>query len=290
MISMTGYGTVEGHFQGKRITINISSVNRKHSDFRFSIPRDLFFMESDLRSALSDFVQRGAVNVSIELSDDDSKDAEVHYNNALIKASWESLTKLAKELGTNEPTMNDLLQIPDLFNPMPPDFNSDELKNKIFDLYKEALNELIETRKVEGGRIKVDLEERRQNLIHFLSEIVKQAPQVSVNYREKLIQRINAIDEELGMDEEKILKEIMFFVERSDITEETTRLASHIEQMHILFNTKGPIGRKLDFLIQELVREINTIGSKANDKDIAHFVVEFKTELERIREQVQNIE
>ena len=116
------------------------------------------------------------------------------------------------------------------------------------------------------------------------------APEVSKYYRARLTERLKTIDEEVGLDEEKILKEVMFFVERSDITEETTRLASHLDQLKSLFNTSGAIGRKIDFLIQEMVREINTIGSKANDKDIAHQVVEFKTELERIREQVQNIE
>ncbi len=291
MYSMTGYGNGQCKRHGKKITVMASTINRKQMDLRISLPKELLQFEQEFRKRVTRDIHRGAVTVLVDFTDEAGIPTNAAVNIPLAKSLWESLKTLKQELGVEqELKLTDLLAVPEVFMVGAPEISEAELLSMAMEALEPAITGVMETREEEGNALHEDIVQRRENLVAILREIEKLAPRVPEIYRNRLNARLAELDGEIGVDDERILKEVMFFGERSDVTEETIRLASHLEQMLHLFDTEGPIGRKLDFLIQELVREINTIGSKATDKDIAMQVVEFKAELERIREQVQNIE
>ncbi len=291
MLSMTGYGSGESRRSGKQVNIVASSINRKQVDFRVSLPRELMFLEPDIRDVLKSRINRGAVNVLVDFTDEGGTPTETQLNLPLARSCWQNLMTLQEELKIAEPpTLKDLLAVPDIFTLGAPPLPEEELRAMTMEALTETMTGLMKTREVEGKALQQDLIARRKTLKDVLAGILELAPRVPVAYREKLEQRLQEFKADVPFEEERLLKEVMLFADRADITEETTRLASHLDQMLTLFDADGVIGRKLDFLIQEMVREINTIGSKCSDQDIAIAVVDFKTELERIREQAQNIE
>lgn len=291
MLSMTGFGAGECRRHGKLVKVMASSINRKQADFRISLPRELAFLERDVRDQLKACVQRGAVNVVVELCDEDGVAAKTHVNLELAKSCWANLQALRRELGIAEPpTLRDLLAMPEIFTVGAPPLPEADLRELALTALTAALAGLCATRRGEGAALQADLLERHARLGRILARVNAKAPDVPRYYREKLLQRLKEFGADLPVDDDRLAREVTFFADRADITEEITRLTSHLQQLAELLKADDSMGRKLDFLIQELSREINTLGAKASDKDIAVCVVDFKTELERIREQVQNLE
>lgn len=290
MYSMTGYGRSSALYENLEISIEVHSVNRKALDANTTMPREWQLLEGTLLSILKEQVHRGRVMVNIQAQfSSDSGSAE--FDAKTIRSTFYQFRTIAENLGIDfDPTPDLLFQLA-LYakkNQTLPDVEA--VKDSICDAFKEAVKALLAMRKSEGSKLKVDLGERVELLDGCVAEVRSYAGESVAQYRELLFQRLRQADLELDLDDERVLKEIALFADRSDITEEITRLNSHLDQLKQFLDAEGPVGRKIDFLLQEMNREINTIGSKSNDIRISRHVIEFKNELERFREQIANIE
>ena len=271
--------------------VEVASVNRKQADIVVNLPRELSALDSRIRKQVSEVVSRGRINVGISLKSSEAKGGSLSINLPLAEEYSAAIAKLEEHLGLNGLVSRfDPGRAPgviQLGETLPEPEDAWPFVEKAL---KESLSKLLEMRSTEGAHLKSDLESRLAILKGFLQQIAEQAPSVVKRHRENLIKRLDAAGIELNLDDERLIKEIGLFADRCDISEEITRLESHFSQCHKYFTSDEAVGRPLDFLIQEMGREINTIGSKANDAAIAQIIVESKTELEKIREQIQNIE
>ena len=271
--------------------VEVASVNRKQADIVVNLPRELSALDSRIRKQVSEVVSRGRINVGISLKSSEAKGGSLSINLPLAEEYSAAIAKLEEYLGLNGLVSRfDPGRAPgviQLGETLPEPEDAWPFVEKAL---KESLSKLLEMRSTEGAHLKSDLESRLAILKGFLQQIAEQAPSVVKRHRENLIKRLDAAGIELNLDDERLIKEIGLFADRCDISEEITRLESHFAQCHKYFTSDEAVGRPLDFLIQEMGREINTIGSKANDAAIAQIIVESKTELEKIREQIQNIE
>jgi len=271
--------------------VEVASVNRKQADIVVNLPRELSALDSRIRKQVSEVVSRGRINVGISLKSSEAKGGSLSINLPLAEEYSAAIAKLEEHLGLNGLVSRfDPGRAPgviQLGETLPEPEDAWPFVEKAL---KESLSKLLEMRSTEGAHLKSDLESRLATLKGFLQQIAEQAPSVVQRYRKNLIKRLDSAGIELNLDDERLIKEIGLFADRCDISEEITRLESHFAQCHKYFTRDEAVGRPLDFLIQEMGREINTIGSKANDASIAQIIVESKTELEKIREQIQNIE
>jgi uncharacterized protein (TIGR00255 family) len=293
MKSMTGYGRGECSQDGLKVTIELSSVNRKQAEVSVTLPREIELLEAPLREVIQRGIARGRVNVRVALHAAAGRlAAQKHLNAELAQAYATELARLAKTLKlSGKVTLDQVLRAPGVFQ-------TDEELAGVEDAWpvvEKALNQglaaLIKMREREGAHLAKDLAARIGIMRAAVENVQKQAPQTAENYRRQLLERIkNAGLENIAPDDERLLKEVVLFADRSDITEELTRLQSHFQQFADCGQSREPVGRTLDFLAQEMNREINTIGSKANDAVISREVVTFKAELEKFREQAQNVE
>jgi len=291
MKSMTGFGCGEALNDDLIYRVEVASVNRKQADIVVNLPRELSALDSRIRKQVSEVVSRGRINVGISLKSPESMGGSLSINLPLAEEYSAAIAKLEEHLGLNGLVSRfDPGRAPgviQLGETLPEPEDAWPFVEKAL---KESLSKLLEMRSTEGAHLKSDLESRLATLKGFLQQIAEQAPSVVQRYRENLIKRLDSAGIELNLDDERLIKEIGLFADRCDISEEITRLESHFAQCHKYFTRDEAVGRPLDFLIQEMGREINTIGSKANDASIAQIIVESKTELEKIREQIQNIE
>jgi len=291
MKSMTGFGCGEALNDDLIYRVEVASVNRKQADIVVNLPRELSALDSRIRKQVSEVVSRGRINVGISLKSGEAQGGSLSINLPLAEEYTAAIAKLEERLGLNGLVSRfDPSRAPgviQLGETLPEPEDAWPFVQKAL---KESLSKLLEMRSTEGAHLKSDLESRLAALKGFLQQISEQAPSVVKRYRDNLIKRLDSADIELNLDDERLIKEIGLFADRCDISEEVTRLESHFAQCHKYFKSDEAVGRPLDFLIQEMGREINTIGSKANDASIAQIIVESKTELEKIREQIQNIE
>lgn len=293
MNSMTGYGRGEGAGKGCKITAELSSVNRKAAEVAINLPRELDALEGRIRDEVLARVSRGRVNVRINYQADDGfKPRSARINTKLAKSLHTDLSKLQKELKQDTPVSLDaILRVPGVVESSEEETDVDTVWPAVKKALAKALDGLVDMRQREGRNLARDLKGRIKTIQGAVKKIGKLAPTVPKRYREQLRSRLaNAGLEELDLDDERLLKELIIFSDRSDISEELTRLQSHFDQFAETIASGEPIGRKVDFLCQEMNREINTIGSKAQDAGISREVVTAKTELEKFREQVQNVE
>lgn len=293
MKSMTGYGRGECAQDGFKITVELSSVNRKQAEVSVALPRELEMIEAQIRDVIHRAVARGRVNVRVTLhAADDKISARKHINAALAKDYAAEFARLAKALKlSGEVTLDQLLRAPGVFQTDEELAESENLWPAVEKALNQGLAALVKMREREGAHLAKDLAARISVMQKAVTVVQKQVPLTAENYRKNLLERIrNAGLENIAPDDERLLKEIVLFADRSDISEELTRLQSHFTQFADCAKSKEPVGRTLDFLAQEMNREINTIGSKANDAVISREVVTLKTELERFREQAQNVE
>lgn len=291
MYSMTGFGHGEGERDGHVAAVQISSYNRKQLDVRVSLPKNLAFLEKDLRDLVGGAVSRGSVYASIELTTANSVVPEVRVDHQLARRLHQEAELLRQELQLGESlSVHDLLALPGVLEIRPPELDEAAMVSLITGTVKAALDDLVSMRSAEGAKLQADLLGRRQALLAMVGRIAGLAAQSVVRYQQRLRERLQLLAADLEVDEERLAREVVLFADRADVTEELIRLQAHLERFAELSTGGEPSGRKLDFLIQEMGREINTVGAKSADAEIAALVVDVKTELERLREQVQNIE
>jgi len=293
MKSMTGYGRGECSQDGFKVTVELSSVNRKQTEISVALPRELEMLEAQIRDVINKFIARGRLTVRVTLhAAAGNMAARMHLDAELAKAYARELNKLSKQLKLSGPvTLDHLVRAPGVFQTDQQLAEEEDFWPAVEKALKKGLDGLLKMREREGQHLEQDLVERIAIMRKAVIQVQKHAPKVAERYREQLIERVrNAGLESPAADDERLLKEVVYFADRSDITEELTRLQSHFQQFDDCLKSKEPIGRTLDFLAQEMNREVNTIGSKANDSLISREVVTLKAELEKFREQAQNVE
>ncbi len=288
---MTGYGRGEARSKKHCVVCEISSVNQKARDIFLRFPRELENLEPRIKEEISHRIVRGKLSVSINVQSHDDGGQSPSVDTPVARQALKNLRKLQKDLGlAGEIRIDTVLRIPGVLNSSGPALDPDALWPTVQKSVQSALDALLKMRSKEGLFLKKELMERLKNLRNLHTQISSLAPQVVQKHRKSLHERIKAAGVQIALDDERLIKEIVFFADRSDISEELTRLKSHFSQMQDALNSKEPVGRTLDFLIQEMNREVNTIGSKANHVEISQRVVDLKAELEKLREQIQNIE
>ena len=293
MKSMTGYGRGECAQDGFKIVAELSSVNRRQGEIAVNLPRELEVLEAQIRDVIHRSISRGRLTARVSLHAPKGNEfARMHLNAPLAKAYARELDRLAKQLrlpGTV--TLDHLVRAPGVFQTDEDIAEAEDFWPTLKAALRQALAALVRMREREGAHLARDLAARIEAMRKSTTRIQKQAPEVQERYREHLVERIKSAGLAApAAEDERLLKEVVFFADRSDISEELTRLQSHFRQFNDCLNAKEPVGRMLDFLAQEMNREVNTIGSKANDSLIAREVVKLKTELEKFREQAQNVE
>ena len=288
---MTGFGRAEYATENLIARIEIASVNRKQADIVFNLPRELGELEAEMRNLLLSEVSRGRVNVSIRLEQVASSQGQISLDLPRAQALENIFSELSHALGRDiQAGAGDFLRAPGIINSDDQGLDPKDAKEAIFPALKNALKKLTEMRRLEGADLKCDLLGRLDVIASHAKIIGEATGNVVSRQRELLHQRLSEAGLELDLNDERLLKEIAVFAERCDISEETTRLSSHLGRFREYLDSSDAVGRPLDFLCQEINRELNTIGSKANDAGIAQNVVLAKTELEKVREQVQNVE
>lgn len=289
--SMTGFGRAVEEIDGYVITVEIKSVNHRYFDFSSRIPRQYGFLDDKLKSYINSKVSRGKVECYVSVDALDTEDAAVVINKTLASAYVKALKELSEEYSLKEDFGTAFVsRLPDVFVLK----KADEDEEKIWQLVKsvtdEAIEKFIQMRAVEGAKMKEDVASRAEYILDCVSFIEERSPQTVKEYNDKLVERVHEIIGDVSLDEQRIIQEIAIYADKVAVAEETVRLRSHIAQLKTFLESEEPIGRKMDFLVQEINRETNTIGSKANDVEIARKVVDIKAEVEKIREQIQNIE
>lgn len=289
---MTGYGRGEAVAPGVKFTTEISSVNRKQAELVIHLPRELEALEPRVRTELNKRVARGRVTVKISIETGGAPLMGPRLNAPLLRACAQEMRELAKELGlSGEIAMDTLLRVPGVFQSVETPLDCDALWPAVEKALGTAINYLVSMREAEGKALAADLESRVSTLRKSVAFISGAAPAMAAKYLEQLRQKVAQAGLSLpAEDDERLLKELVLFADRSDISEEITRLNSHFAQFDECLASSEPVGRTLDFLAQEMNREINTIGSKSAEAAISREVVNMKTELEKFREQLQNIE
>jgi len=290
---MTGYGRGECARDGFKITVELSSVNRKQGEIAVNLPRELDVLEAQIRDVVNRFISRGRLTARVSLHEPTGRMfARMHLNAALAKVYARELHRLARALKLPGPvTLDHLVRAPGVFQTSEEITEAEHFWPAVERALKGALRALVKMRQREGAHLTRDLCARVAVMRRSAAKIQKHAPRVQQRYREQLIGKIKAAGLDApAADDERLLKEVVLFADRSDVSEELTRLQSHFQQFNDCLRSKEPVGRMLDFLAQEMNREVNTIGAKANDGVISREVVRLKAELEKFREQAQNVE
>ena len=293
MKSMTGYGRGGCAQSGFKITVELSAVNRRQSEISLNLPRELEMLEAPIRDAINAKIARGRVVARVSVhAGGDKLSARMHINLPLARAYTTELNRLARQLKlAGEVTLDQLVRAPGVLQTDEELVEAEKIWPVLERALKQGLAALVKMREREGEHLAKDLAGRIAVMRQAVRTIQKQAPLTAENYRRQLVERIKAAGlESPAPDDERLLKEVVLFADRSDISEELTRLQSHFQQFEDCRKSREPVGRTLDFLAQEMNREVNTIGSKANDAVISREVVTLKAELEKFREQAQNVE
>ena len=288
---MTGYGRAEIHHDGTKFSVELNSVNRKQSDIVINLPRDLTELEPRIRQTINENISRGRTNVVITFHNGPNGARHLALDTELARSYHEAMRSLQKELNApGEITISTILQAPGVMRFPEQEVNAEEVWPAVDRALRAALADLIKMREREGRHLAKDLIHRLKAMRKKLKEIRALHPDVIKRYRASLLDRIQKAGLPIASDDERLLKEISFFADRADVSEELTRLESHLAQFAHHLRRHEPVGRTLEFITQEIFRELNTLGAKANDAAISQRVVACKAELEKIREQVQNLE
>lgn len=289
---MTGYGRGEYEDEFYRFIIEIKSVNHRYSDISIKMPRHISYLEDTIKRTIKEKINRGKVDVYINLEYVNESAIEVKVDIPLAKVYKEALEDLKLELNLEDKIrLNNILVMNEVIKTERKTLDENKAKDCLLKSLDIALTNIVDMKEKEGQELKADMLTKLDNIAKYVETVEDRAPYVVFDYREKLKERISELlDNSIVIDEDRLSNEVAIFADKSSIDEEIVRLKSHIKQFKSILNEDDAIGRKLDFLIQEFNREINTIGSKANDMVISKHVVDLKSELEKIREQAQNIE
>lgn len=289
--SMTGYGRREAVTDGKKILVEIKSVNHRYSDYNIKVQRHLGFLEDRIRKYVSDSITRGKVDIYLNIESFETSDKEITLNKTLAKNYIEVLYQLRDEFGLKDDiTVSNVARNPEIFQTERLEEDEEQLWNTVQTVLDGSLGDFVAMREREGERIQKDLCERIEYMRTLVKKIDERSPQTVQEYSGRLYEKIKEVLDGREIDEARILTEVAIYADKVAVNEETVRLASHFAEFDSIINSGEPAGRKLDFLIQEINREVNTIGSKASDIEIAKTVVTLKGEIEKLREQIQNIE
>lgn len=288
---MTGYGRSRQVLDGREITVEIRSVNHRYLEYSARIPRMYGYLEEKLKTFLQSSVSRGKVEVTVTIQNLTGGDTVVQINQALAKGYLDAMRSQAEYLGLKDDlTLSTLTRFNDVFTLQKLEEDQQVIWNSVQQVARQALDQFLEMRRREGERLKLDLLQKLELLNGHVAAVEEQSPKTVAAYRERLLQKMEELLADRCIDQQRILLEAGLYAEKIAVDEETVRLKSHLEQFAQMMEQSGPVGRKLDFLVQEINRETNTIGSKAQDLAVTRRVVEMKSEIEKIREQIQNIE
>ena len=291
LISMTGFGRGAASAGGVKVEVELSSVNRKQFEVRLSLPRQVSALESRVNTIIHERVARGAITGAVKISASSATRGGIRVDSAVAAASLQALRKAGHKLGLKDDlTLRSLLHLPEVVQYHDVAEDTERIWRMLIRALDESLNGLIAMRRTEGKALEVDIRKRFARLGRHLGVIRKLAPAAQKKYGQALHARLRKSRIPLPASDPQLLREIAIWADRADISEEVVRLDSHLKHVEGMLQENKPVGRALDFLCQEMFREINTIGSKANEAAISRQVVHFKTELESIREQVQNVE
>lgn len=289
--SMTGYGRSQQTIDGRDILVEIKSVNHRYFEFNARTPRAYAYLEDKIKSLVNSSVSRGKIDVNVSIYTIDGKDAEVNINLELARGYVNALRSIGNELQlTDNLSLTSISRFSDIFSVVKTVEDEEVIWNEVKEVAAQALDKFVEMRTIEGERMLDDIKSRLNIIDNHISKIEEVAPKTVTDYKERLLNKIKEVLETKNIDEQRVLTEVALFAEKIAVDEETVRLRSHLKQFNSLLDEKESIGRKLDFLVQEINREVNTIGSKCQAIEVTAIVVEVKSEIEKIREQIQNIE
>lgn len=291
--SMTGFGRAVKVLNGKSITVEIRSVNHRYYEASARLPRSYSFAEEKLKALVKNRVSRGKVEISVLVQNTEGSqpDEKITMNKEIIKAYVDALREVKDELNlADDLSLSAVMRLPDAFTVVKAEQNEEQMWADLEQTATEALDKFIEMRENEGTRLRADISERLKTIESNVAIVEQRSPKIVEDYRKRLYDRMCEVLESKSVDESRILLEAGIFSEKTAVDEETVRLRSHITQFREMLESGEPVGRKLDFLVQEMNRETNTIGSKVQDIEVTRIVVDQKSEIEKIREQIQNIE
>ena len=289
--SMTGYGSARGDAAGFDVSVELKSVNNRYLETSVRLPRSFLFAEEAVKNTVSRHITRGKVDVFLTISASSVIDVTVAVNEPLLKGYVEAVKRVAEEYGLpNELTATDAVRFPDVLFVQRNELDAESITRGICAVVDQALCDFDAMRQREGEKLMEDVLSRLKTIDAYVSTVEREAPLTALRYRERLEQKMQEVLSGAGIEESRILAEAAIFADHIAVDEETVRLRSHMAQLDGMIRGESPIGRKIDFLVQEFNREANTIGSKCQNSEIAHTVVDLKSEIEKIREQIQNIE
>jgi len=289
--SMTGYGRAVETVNGREFTVEIRSVNNRYLDCSVRLPRMVSFAEDAVKQAVKTSVSRGKVDVFISIRTEGGDEAQISLNQGILEGYLAAMRKMVTDYGVaDDISVSTVSRLPDVFIVEKPEVDEEQLAKDLLSVVNLALHNYDAMRTTEGKALDNDLRTRGQTILDFVAQVEKGNAQTTVDYRARLEAKLREVLENTAIDESRILTEAAIFADKVAVDEETVRLRSHLQQMNTMLDAGGAIGRKLDFLLQEMNREANTIGSKCTDVRISRIVVDIKAELEKIREQTQNIE
>lgn len=289
--SMTGYGSSKGQTGGLEITVELKSVNNRYLDTSVRLPRSFLFAEDAVKSAVQAHISRGKVDVFVSIDTSLADDMTVKVNEPLLKGYIEAIRHISEEYSlANDLTALSVSRFPDVLSVEKKDLDAEAISAALCEVTERALCDFDAMRLREGEKLRDDVLSRLETIDALVSTVERESPKTVAEYRSRLEQKMAEVLGTAGIDESRILAEAALFADHIAVDEETVRLRSHMAQLRTMINGNSPTGRKIDFLIQEFNREANTIGSKCQNSDIAHVVVDLKSEIEKIREQIQNIE
>ncbi len=289
--SMTGYGRAVESVNGREFTVELRSVNNRYLDCTVKMPRMLSFAEEAVKQAVKAAVSRGKVDVYISLRTETEEDIAVTLNKAVLEGYLAAMRQMVSDFGVKDDiSVSTVSRLPEVFTVEKQEVDEDQLRADLLSVVAKALEGYNAMRSTEGQALDNDLRSRGQTILELVSQVEAGNAQTVMDYRTRLENKLREVLESTSIDESRILTEAAIFADKVAVDEETVRLRSHLEQMNSMLTGGGAIGRKLDFLLQEMNREANTIGSKCTDVRLARIVVDIKAELEKIREQTQNIE
>ena len=291
MKSMTGFGRAKCEYEGREYNVEIKSVNHKYLDMNIKLPRNLFCMEDRVRKSISNKISRGKIDVFITYINNGIEGKNILINKDIARLYIKELEELANENNiASGLRATEISKLPEVLNIVIDEDDEDKIWSDLNECLEEALSNFVNMRETEGERIKLDLEERLNEINENVAKIIQNSTGLIEEYVVKLRNRIKEMLDTDIVDETRLAQEIVIYSDKISIEEEITRIKSHIEQFRTLLDEKDPIGKKADFIIQEMNRETNTMGSKSGSIDIINLVIKIKTQIEDIREQIQNIE
>ncbi|MCI6006882.1 MAG: YicC family protein [Ruminococcus sp.] len=289
--SMTGYGNSRQIIDNREISVEIRSVNHRYFELSCRTPREMGFLEEKIKGAVKSRVFRGKIDVFVTVGADENEQATVTVNHSLASGYVNALKEIAQRYDVQDDiSVSAVARYNDIFKVTKPEADEEKIWSAVSTVLNDALDKFVKMRSTEGEKLYEDINGRCSTILQLVAKVEERSPQTVAEYRKKLTERMNEVLSTTAVDEQRIITEAAIFADKVAVDEETVRIRSHFDQFEKVLNSEGSVGRKIDFLLQEMNRETNTIGSKVQDADLAHIVVEIKAELEKIREQVQNVE